>query len=218
MGEPSSPAPAQSGSLVDFFAMLHQPRRPWLEPNALKTKFLELSSEIHPDRVHGASEAEKESATRRYAELNAAYHGLLEPKERLGHLLTLERGSKPAGLEAMPEEATELFFKIGQLCRAVDGFLAGRPKEGSLSPLLKVERFKEAWRWSEQVQAQLNDVQARWAEVENQLRALDEQWARSTSSGDPHLLAECEAVYRRLSYLSRWRNQLREKLTQLSME
>jgi curved DNA-binding protein CbpA len=214
MGESSErPSPALEGSTVDHFAALQQPRLPWLEPETLKAKFLELSSQTHPDRVHGGSQAEKELATRRHAEINAAYRCLSEPKERLGHLLALEHGVKPTGIESVPEDATELFFKIGRLCRDVDGFLGGRAKDASSSPLLKVRRFKEALDWTEQVQARLGDLQERWAVEENQLKNLNAEW----SPGRP-ALAECERSYRRLSYLSRWLNQLREKQAQLSLE
>ena len=57
--------------MPDYFALLNKPRRPWLDADLLKQKFLALASDLHPDRVHNASEAEKSEATKRYAELNA---------------------------------------------------------------------------------------------------------------------------------------------------
>ena len=61
----------------NHFELLDQPRRPWLDPVELKTKFLSLSGSCHPDRLHNATAAEKQSATDRYAALNAAYRQLL---------------------------------------------------------------------------------------------------------------------------------------------
>jgi hypothetical protein len=40
--------------MQDAFALLNEPRRPWLEAEALKQKFLALSSAVHPDRVSAA--------------------------------------------------------------------------------------------------------------------------------------------------------------------
>lgn len=81
--------------MTDAFALLSESRRPWLDADALKSRFLPLSAEVHPDRVHSASEAEKAAANTRYAELNAAYNTLREPRDRLLHLLELEAGGKP---------------------------------------------------------------------------------------------------------------------------
>ena len=39
----------------DAFALLSEPRRPWLKAEALKQKFLSLSSEVYSARVHSAS-------------------------------------------------------------------------------------------------------------------------------------------------------------------
>ena len=43
--------------MTDHFATLGEPRRPWLDAEALKEKFHRLSGTVHPDRVHGADEA-----------------------------------------------------------------------------------------------------------------------------------------------------------------
>ena len=69
--------------MTEYFALLEEPRRPWIEPDPLKAKFLALSAKTHPDRVHTASEAEKEAASARYAELNAAWQCLGDTRQRL---------------------------------------------------------------------------------------------------------------------------------------
>ena len=68
--------------MTDYFALLDEPRRPWLEPDSLKARFLALSAEVHPDRLHNAPEAQKQAANQQCAELNSAYRCLREPKER----------------------------------------------------------------------------------------------------------------------------------------
>ena len=81
--------------MTDNFALLNEPRRPWLDVDLLKQKFLARASGAHPDRVHNASDSEKAEVTKRYIELNAAYNCLADPKLRLLHLLELELGAKP---------------------------------------------------------------------------------------------------------------------------
>src|SRR4051812_33187546 len=98
--------------MIDNFALLNEPRRPWVDPDALKTKFLALSSEVHPDRVHNAAEVEKQAANQRYSELNAAYNCLREPKDRLQHLLELELGAKPKDIQRIPAGTMDEFFEV----------------------------------------------------------------------------------------------------------
>ena len=46
--------------MTDAFALLEFPRQPWLEPDALKTAFLERSTVTHPDKFMDT--ADKDSA------------------------------------------------------------------------------------------------------------------------------------------------------------
>ena len=127
---------------TDFFALLQEPRRPWLDAEQLKSRFHALSTEAHPDRFHQAAVSERESATHRYASLNAAYSALKEPKDRLLHLLELERGGRPEDIQKIPPGTMDLFVEIGQACRDVDAFLKERSEV--TSPLLKVQYFRKA--------------------------------------------------------------------------
>ena len=126
--------------MTDHFALLNTLRRPWLDPDSLKQTFFTLSAELHPDRVHDAGPVEKRRANERYAELNAAYQCLREPRERLRHLLELELGAKPSDLTQVPEDLMDLFFAIGKEFRAVDALLV--EKSNATSPLLQVQLFE----------------------------------------------------------------------------
>src|ERR1043166_1863885 len=137
--------------MIDVFALLHEPRRPWLDAEALKQKFLALSGAAHPDRVHSATDAEKQAANARYAELNAAHNTLREPRGRLLHLLELEHGAKPSDIQRIPPGTMDLFVEVGQLCRDVDAFLAER--RNVTSPLLKVQMFERGMEWTDKLQA-----------------------------------------------------------------
>src|SRR5947209_7004515 len=141
---------------MDCFALLNEPRRPWLDSDQLKQRFLALSSEVHPDRVHNAPAAERQAADRRYSELNAAYNCLREPKDRLRHLLELERGAKPEDIERIPPGLMDEFFAVGKLCRDTDAFLA--EKAAVTSPMLKVQIFERAQEWTEKLMALQRNV------------------------------------------------------------
>src|SRR5438552_15269515 len=139
--------------MTDYFALLSQPRQPWLNEDLLKAKFLQMSAEVHPDRVHGASEKEKQNANERFSELNSAYNCLREPNTRLQHLFGLETDTKPKEVQEIPSATMDVFLEIGQLCREVDSFLSRRAEV--TSPLVKVEMFERAQEWTDR----LNGVQ-----------------------------------------------------------
>src|SRR5437588_3739183 len=110
--------------MIDYFALLNEERRPWIDPDAVKQAFQTLSAQVHPDRVHSAGEQEKRGAQERYTLLNAAYSCLRDPKERLLHLLELERGHKPEQVQNIPPDLMELLLEVGQLCREADTIAA----------------------------------------------------------------------------------------------
>ena len=203
--------------MIDYFALFNEPRRPWLDGELLKAKFLQLSAEVHPDRVHGASAADKQRAHERSAELNAAYNCLREPKSRLQHLLELETGARPKQVEQISPGTMDLFMKIGQLCREADGFLAERSKVSS--PLLKVQMFERAQAWTEKLTAMQTELSASREKLDGELKQMNASWetAPAGSARSRALpLAELERAWRDYSYLVRWSGQIQERLVQLS--
>src|SRR5438046_1855915 len=103
--------------MTDHFAILEQPRRPWLDPESLKDAFHRLSTMLHPD-VRGTGDAA------RFAALNSAYSVLREPASRVRHLLEL---TAPAALAANPPppiELGDLFVHLAALRRRFDEALA----------------------------------------------------------------------------------------------
>ena len=203
--------------MIDFFALLNEPRRPWLNPHELKAKFLALSSEVHPDRVHNASEAEKRAAQQRYTDLNAAYQCLREPRDRLKHLLELETGAKPAQVQAFPAQLMDLSLQFAKLCGAADAVLGQKQK--TLSPLLQVEVFERGQDCALQLIELLKRIQAQQEEIAVDLRAMDEKWQAGQPNKEKqrHDLAGLEEIYRRLSYLTRWSEKIQERVAQLAM-
>ena len=204
--------------MTDCFALLGEPRRPWLEPDALKQKFLSLSAALHPDRVHAASAEEKQAAQQRYTELNAAYNCLREPKERLRHLLELELGAKPTTVQSIPPDLMDFSLEVSRLCRQADAFLAEKAKVSS--PLLQVSLFERGQEWTEQLLALQKHIQSLTEKAQAQLQEIDAAWAGIALSGSPHrqgLLTRLEGLWRLLSYFARWHGQIQERLVQLSL-
>jgi DnaJ-domain-containing protein 1 len=196
--------------MTDNFALLNEPRRPWLDAAALKAKFHALSAEVHPDRVHQATEAEKRAAHQRYTELNAAYHCLCEPRQRLRHLLELELGAKPSDLTNVPDDLMELFFSVGKMFREVDALLAEKNK--ATSPLLQVQCFERGQDGVEKLGGLREQISARREGLLNELRRVDATWTTVSSKPTDALLR----LWRLLSFYDRWLAQIQERVVQLS--
>jgi len=202
----------------DWFALLGVPRRPSIDEDVLKARFLELSAVAHPDRTHDADAEEKQRANESFAEMNAAYTCLREPKSRLAHLFELETGARAKEVEQVLPEAMELFIEVGGLCRKVDAFLAERARINS--PLLKVEMFERAQEWTEQLQALQRKLNSRRDGLMAELRAMNSAWETAPAKGPGHQsslpLRRLEEAAREFSYLGRWSAQVQERIVQLA--
>jgi len=198
----------------DYFALLNETRRPWLDGDLLKQKFHTLSGGLHPDKIHSASEAEKASAAKKFAELNAAYHCLTDPKLRLLHLLELELGAKPKDIQQIPTTLADLFAEVAGVCRDADGFLAEKAKV--TSPLLQVQLFERGQDWVEKLnvlQRKLNELRE---QLSGRLKSLDENWLAADAVARREILPKLEELYRLFGYFNRWNNQIQERVVQLS--
>ncbi|MEO7298880.1 MAG: hypothetical protein ABI042_09925 [Verrucomicrobiota bacterium] len=205
--------------MSDNFALLNEPRLPWIDPDDLKQKFFPLSAPFHPDRVHGGTDAEKLSANQRYAELNAAYNCLREPKERLLHLLELELGKKPSDIQKIPPGTMDLFVEVGQTCRDTDAFLAEKTKV--TSPLMKVQLFERGQEWTDKLNTLQQKINLKRDGLSNELRELNSVWQNAPKTGSPERSAKLplerlEQIYRVFSYVARWSEQIQERVVQLS--
>jgi hypothetical protein len=193
--------------VTDYFALLDEPRQPWLDEETLKAKFFALSTSVHPDRVHAFPESERKTAHDHYTQLNAAYNCLREPKERLRHLLELQTGRKPAPVQEVPADLVELFFEIGPATRAADELL--ERKASITSPLLLVDLFGEGQDISERLAGLRDNLTARRNQLTNELQILNEDWQQR--------LERLEQIQQTLSYLHRWTAQVQERIVQLTL-
>jgi DnaJ-domain-containing protein 1 len=204
--------------MTDCFALLNEPRRPWLDASLLKQKFLALTAEVHPDRVHAGTDAEKRAAQARYTELNAAYNCLMDPKQRLLHLLELESGKKPEQVQTIPPRLMNFFMEISRLCREIDFFLAQKTK--TASPLLQVQLFQQGEEWSNRLAELRQRLRPLQDELDGELERLDKAWdcaSLSNPSARPVLLQRLEELYRLISYVTRWNAQIQERVIQLAL-
>jgi DnaJ-domain-containing protein 1 len=204
---------------MDYFALFNEPRRPGCDAESLKTRFLALSSAVHPDRLHNATAAEKSAATEQYATLNAAYNCLREPKDRLAHLIECETGAPLRDIQRIPPGTMDMFMEIGQTCRDADAFIAERAKV--VSPLIKVRYFEKAMDWTDRLNRLQQQIQSRNETLLAELRQMDNAWDTAPPPGSPERqaalpLERLEELCRILSYINRWSAQIRERIGQLA--
>ena len=192
--------------MTDYFALLGEPRQPWLDEEELKSRFFALSSSVHPDRAHALPEEEKQAAHARYTELNAAYNCLREPKERLRHLIELQTGRKPVRVQEVPGDMVEMFFQIGQACREADEFL--KRKAAVTSPILLVEFFEQGQSLTERLMKLSRDLAGRQSRLTAELKTANAEWNKK--------IERLEQIQQTLSYLHRWIAQLQERIVQLA--
>lgn len=200
--------------MTDYFALLKEQRRPWIDPELLKQKFLALSAEVHPDRVHGAEESQKRAAQECYAEFNAAYNCLREPKERLAHLLELETGAKPRQVQNVPSDLMNAFMEVTTVCRGTDAFLAER--NATTSPLLRLQLFERGQEWTEQLMALQGKINSWREELLVRLREIDSDWVKNAGERK-RSLELLEKNCQLLGYFGRWSAQIQERIVQLSL-
>ena len=186
------------------FSLFELAPAPALDAAALKERFARATAESHPDKFAQAGEADRLAVESRYTTLNQAYQTLIDPRARLLALYELTKGQKPPDIQRIPPGTMDLFKEVGEMCRELDEFLA---RKGATTG-----RLEKAGLMSEELTLQDALVTLRMkleqfaATVDAEITALDTRWR----AGDKDLNA-LEAVYRKYSYLARWRQQLEER-------
>jgi curved DNA-binding protein CbpA len=198
----------------DLFALLGVPRRPWLDAELLKERFLSLSGNCHPDRIHQATEAEKREAQDRFAELNQSYQSLLDPRERLLHLAELELGAKMSDIQAVPPDLMTLFFEVGKICREADALLADKTVE--TSPLLKVRMFGRAQEHIEQLQRIKQKVALSREALLMEIKRIDAGWEATAANEKQRRWRRLQEIAGLLNYSKKWDAQIGERIVRLS--
>jgi len=183
--------------MPDHFAILAQPRRPWLDDAALKEAFHRATAQQHPDVAGGSSDSA--------AALNAAYAVLRDPATRLRHLLDLEWPDAAAAAGIAPELA-DLFGKIASLRQA--GATLAKKEAAAQSPLARALLAGDHAAHRGNLESTLATLAAAEAAALDDLRAVDAGW-----EGRDHITgAQVGVLQQRFAYLAKWQAQLREDL------
>jgi curved DNA-binding protein CbpA len=195
--------------MIDYFALLDQPRRPWLDPENLKETYHQKSLRTHPD-VHAESPGAAATDTA-FASLNQAYQVLLDPKQRLHHLMSLEGAAPSSSDQAVPSQLEDLFPKIGDLTRRANLLMEKiRATSNALGRSLLKPQILEVQKEAKEVRATikgLTDVSL------DRLRQISVAWEKNPAQQ----LEGLSNLYFAFAYLTRWSKQLDEMAFQLSL-
>jgi curved DNA-binding protein CbpA len=186
------------------FAVFDLPPAPGLDTEALKERFARLTAEHHPDKFSQAGEAERVAAEARYTATNRAYQTLTDPRARLLLLYETTKGEKPRDVQRIPPGTMDLFVEVGQACRSLDEFL--ERKRATSGRLEKAGFASEELDLQDKLFVLRGKLESLGADLEGELAKLDASWRAGK-----HDLNALEALYRKYSYLARWRQQLEER-------
>ncbi|MDB6171131.1 MAG: hscB [Chthoniobacteraceae bacterium] len=188
--------------MTDYFSILDQPRRPWLEEAPLKESFQRLAAIQHPDKA-GTGDAA------RFAVLNSAYSTLKEPALRLRHLLELESEPLPSTAQ-IPPALAQVFMELAGARGKLDRFLA--KQSGASSPLGKAMVAIEKNALQESWELMARRIRTAKESATERLMQLDADW-----HGPEPVRETLVALHQEFAYLARWETQLREALLSLAL-
>ncbi len=190
--------------MIDYFEILNQPRRPWLDSQSLKVAFNQMAARRHPD-------VESTGDGALFIELNSAYATLRQPALRLRHLLELVQPGANAGSRVIPSGLSDVFMELAARRGGLESFLEKQSKASSplVRALLSEERVAIRGQWK----AMKSRVENAWAEAEVRLRELDAGWlAAGAAAYDP-----LRQLQQELAYLARWTAQIHEALVSIEL-
>jgi curved DNA-binding protein CbpA len=194
--------------MIDYFALLDQPRVPWLDPNELKNAYHQKTLQGHPDAQTTRCRADAADTT--FASLNEAYQVLQDPKRRLHHLLSLE-GAAPSSHQTVPQHLHDLFPVVGAVTQRANLLLE---KIGTTSNRLSQSLLKPQIL---EVQNETKEVHKRIQNLFDtslaELQQINIAWAKNPGEQ----IKALSNLYVVFAYLTRWLAQLDEITFQLSL-
>jgi DnaJ-domain-containing protein 1 len=191
---------------MHHFARFGLEPKPWIDPEILKQKFLELSAETHPDK---ASAKDKLDAEQNFSKINEAYNTLRNVRTRLLHLLEISGGSKQEHVQDVPSDALKFFPEVAAATKKADAL--GKEKAAAHSPMLKVQLMDRTLAEIEAMQELQERLRARLSEIEQQVKTME--WSAAPPEGAVKNVREAAAA---LGYLERWNAQLQERIGALT--
>jgi len=195
--------------MIDYFALLDQPRAPWLDPEKLKDTYHQKTLQTHPDAQ--MSRPGSGATDTAFTNLNEAYQVLQDPKLRLHHLLSLEGAAPSSTDQTVPNQLHDLFPAVGALTQRANLLLEKiRATSNALSRSLLKPQILEMQNEAGKVRERIQDLSdASLAE----LGRINTAWA-TNPAGQMEALSNLYFVF---AYLTRWSTQLDELTFQLSL-
>jgi curved DNA-binding protein CbpA len=190
--------------MIDHFAALSEPRRPWIDLEKLKNRFHILAAARHPDKS-GANEADP------FAALNESYAVLRDHAARLRHLLELEHPGAVAASAQVPADLGDSFMQTAAHQRAIRAVAATRDE--SAPALMKAMREQQRMAVEGEARAMLTTLEKEHERALAEVRELDALWSLDAAP----VVARLARVQIRLAYLGHWIDDLREALLELSL-
>ena len=195
--------------MIDYFALLEQPRGPWLDLEQLRDIYHRKTLAQHPD-----SQAHREMIAPvgvGFADLNEAYRVLRDPKLRLQHLLRLEGCALGSADQTIPRELHDLFPTIGALTQRNKLLLKEVGATSSpLSRALLKSRILTAQNETNEMRQTLRNLTDT---ALTRLRQVHAAWLENPSE-QISALSNLNSVF---AFLNRWSSQLDEMHFQLSL-
>ena len=185
--------------MIDYFALLDQPRVPWLDPDQLKEAYHRKTLQAHPDTQSNRSD-ETDAG---FANLNEAYQVLQDPKRRLHHLLSLQ-GHAPFADQTVPKQLHDLFPAVGALTQRASLLQA------------KIQTTSNALSRS-LLKPQILELQNETKEVREKIQNLSDASLAQLRQINAEQIEGLTNLYFAFAYLSRWASQLDEITFQLSL-
>jgi molecular chaperone HscB len=180
---------------TDYFAFFGLPRKLWLEPSELETRFHELSWKLHPDNFVRASEYERQLSLERASQLNDAYRALREPLSRVEYLLSLA-GVRKEG-QTKQQAPAELLEEVFELNESLDELRSARQRSANGEELSALRM---------RLENEERGFEARLKELDEELKRLAREWDEAVDNGAPEearraVMSRMNEVLNRRSYI-----------------
>ena len=195
--------------MIDYFALLDQPRRPWLDPDELKNTYYRKTLLAHPDAQTTRPRAAETDTS--FTSLNEAYQVLQDPRRRLHHLLSLEGAAPSSTDETIPQHLHDLFPAVGTLTQRANPLLEKiRTTSNRLSRSLLKTQILEVQKEAKEVREKIQNLSDASLAA---LRQINTAWAKNPAEQ----IEALSNLYVAFAYLTRWSAQLDEITFQLSL-
>jgi hypothetical protein len=129
---------------------------------------------------------------------------MIDPRQRLLALYELTKGEKPRDVQRIPPGTMDLFVEVGESCQKLDQFLERKRAAGGA--LERAALMGEELTLQDALLTLRGKLETLGTTLDAELTALDARW----QTGD-HDLNALETIYRKYSYLAKWRQQLEER-------